>query len=43
MEGNVVDHDVPQQDALRAVKTVMVKGQNESSEHAYCAENIIFY
>jgi len=27
MEGNVVDHDIPQQDVLRAVKTVIVKGK----------------
>jgi hypothetical protein len=43
MEGDVVDHDVPQQDILKAVKTVIVKGQNKSSEDAYCAENIISY
>jgi hypothetical protein len=43
MEGNGVDHDAPQQGIPRAVKTVIVKRQNESSEDAYCAENIISY
>jgi hypothetical protein len=43
MGGDAADHDVPQQDIPRAVKTGIVKRQNESSEDAYCAENIISY